>query len=100
MISVSKWLRLCSVNGCGCVQYPLKEIVVIHKDTAVLQDVTSLQNYIMEVTGVLCDFRLFVVNAVGSTDQQLQPQYSVQRRWPLLIPIIINISVLDAGFSY
>jgi len=32
-----------------CVQYPLKEIVVIHKDTAVLQDVTSLQNYIMEV---------------------------------------------------
>lgn len=34
------------------MKYPLKEIVVIHKDVAVLQDVTSLQNYIMEELNV------------------------------------------------
>ena len=31
------------------VQYPLKEVVVIHKSEETLKDVKALQNYIMEV---------------------------------------------------
>lgn len=34
------------------MKYPLKEIVVIHKDEAVLHDVKSLQNYIIEELNV------------------------------------------------
>lgn len=34
------------------MKYPLKEVVVIHKDPSVLQDVTSLQNYIKEELNV------------------------------------------------
>ena len=31
------------------LQYPLKEVVVIHKDQSALNDIMTLENYVMEV---------------------------------------------------
>lgn len=41
-------MRLTGV--CGCFQYPLKEVVVIHQDAEALADIQSLQKYILEVS--------------------------------------------------
>ncbi len=42
-----------STDSKNCLlQYPLKEVVVIHKEAEVLNDVTSLEKYVMEELNV------------------------------------------------
>lgn len=33
-------------------QYPLKEVVVVHRDESVLNSISSLENYIVEVRNI------------------------------------------------
>lgn len=33
------------------IKYPLREVVIIHRDTAVLDDITALHDYVQEVSG-------------------------------------------------
>lgn len=49
-LNVASDLFFCVVAFCFALQYPLKEVVVIHQDPEALRDIQSLQTYILEVS--------------------------------------------------